>query len=183
MTYVTYLEKEKKRTYPITFRLAERLVEDLKKEAESNKVSLNTLVNQLFDRYMVWERHSAKLGLIPVSRSFVKETLQHLTDEKIKQMARHVSKDALKELVLITKGDFTLNSFISVFNEWLRASLITYRYEYDGKVHHYVIHHELGERWSLYVSELLIAICKDLVTIRLEFEVRKSSVSFSLHEA
>lgn len=174
--------KDKTRTYPITFRLPEKLVEDLRAEAENVEVSLNTLVNQVFDRYMSWERHSSKVGLIPVTRPFLREAIQNIPDEKIKQIARNASKDALKELILITKGTFNLDSFIAVFNEWLRASLITHRYEYDGDGHDYVIHHELGEKWSLYLSELLIAICKDLINVKPKIEIRKSSISFSFSQ-
>ncbi len=171
-------ENGKKRTCPITFRLPEKLIDDLKGEATGGKVSLNTLANQVFERYMAWDRHGAKIGLIPMTRPFLKETLQQLPEAKIRQIAHNASKDALKELVLIMTGDFTLESFISAFNEWLKVAWMIHRYEYDGNGHRYVIYHGLGRKWSLYLSELLFAICKDLVRIEPQIEVRKDSISF-----
>ena len=173
----------KKRTRPITFRLPEELIEEIRKEAEDVQISLNTLVNQVFNRYVRWERHGNKIGLIPMTRPFLKRAVQHLPEGKLKQIAHNSSKDALKELVYITKGSFTLDSFLSVFNEWLRASFMTHKYEYDGGGHHYIIHHDLGEKWSFYLSELLTAICKDLGNGKPETEIRRYSMSASFQQA
>jgi len=180
MTENAYEEDDKKKTYPITFRIPEKLLEDLRREAEGAEVSLNTLVKQVFDRYMAWERHSSKIGLIPMTRPFLKEVVQYLPEQKIRQIARNASKDALKELVLIARGNFSFQSFISVFNEWLKASWMTYRYEYDNMVHHYVIHHGLGTKWSLYLAELLTAICMETMKIKPEIEIRRDSITFAV---
>ena len=176
----TEIEKNRGKTYPITFRLSDELIEDLKKEAESKGISVGNLVNQVLDRYTAWERHSNKLGLIPMTRPFLKEALRNLTEEEIKQMARNGSKEALKELVLLSKGNFSIGSFISVFNEWLKVSWMAHRYEYDGKSHNYVIHHELGKKWSLYIAELLTAIFNELTNIEPKVDVRDDSVSLSV---
>ncbi|MGH9910525.1 MAG: hypothetical protein ACRD32_07790 [Nitrososphaerales archaeon] len=179
MSTATYEEADKKRTYPITFRLPESLVADLKNEADISHISLNALVKQILDRYIIWERYSNKMGLVPVTRPFLKDAIDNLSTVKIKAIAYNASKDALKELVLITKGNFSVSSLVAVFNEWLVASHMTYRYEYDGNAHHYVISHNLGEKWSLYLSELLTAVCKDLNTINPLIQIRNDSVSVS----
>lgn len=169
---------QKDKTYPVTFRLPSKLVGDLKKESENLQISLSTFARQVFDRYLTWEKPCNEVGLIPMARSFLKEVLNGLPDDKIKKIARNASKNALRELILISKGEFTLDCFIPVFNEWLRASLMAHRYEYDGMVHHYVIHHDLGGKWSLYLSELLISTMKQLVKKEPEIEVRRYSVVF-----
>jgi len=165
------------KTYPITFRLPVTLVEELKRESANSRVSLNTLVKQIFDKYILWERHSNKLGLIPSTRPFLAETLKNLSDEQIKHIAYNGSKNALKELVLLARGDLSLHSFVSVFNEWLKASWMAYRYEFDGKKHRYVIHHNLGIKWSLYLSDLLTAISVDLTCVNPHVVIRKESIS------
>jgi len=179
MAEISVLDSKKK-TYPITFRLPEKLVEDLKKEAENVQISLNTLANQVFERYICWERYSGKMGLIPMTRPFLKAVVKSLSNEEIKKIAHNASKDALKELVLITRGNFTLDDFVSVFNEWLRVSWMTHRYSYDAKGHHYIIYHDLNKKWSLYLSELMNAICNDLAGIKSTIAVRKDSISVSL---
>ncbi|MFQ5970316.1 MAG: hypothetical protein ACE5J2_07480 [Nitrososphaerales archaeon] len=179
--YKVGYEQDKKRTYPMTFRLPETMVSDLKSEADHEKVSLNTLVNQVFDKHVAWDRYSSKLGLIPMTRAFIKETIEYLPDQKIKEIANNAGKEALKELVLIASGIFTLNSFVSVFNEWLRASLMTHRYEHDASGHHhYFIHHDLGDKWSLYLSELLRAISRDLGSYSPSIRVFEGGIAFSL---
>ena len=172
-----------KRTSPITFRVPADLVRDMREEAEDSRVSLNTLTNQLLDRYVRRGRHSNKLGLIPMTRPFLKEALRNLTEEEIKQMARNGSKEALKELVLLSKGNFSIGSFISVFNEWLKVSWMAHRYEYNKNGHHYVIHHELGKKWSLYIAELLTAIFNELTNIEPIVDVRDDSVSLSVNRS
>ena len=180
MNAAAYELVDKKRTYPITFRLPESLVADLKNEADISHISLNALVKQILDRYIIWERHSNKMGLVPMTRPFLKDAIENLSPVKIKAIACNSSKDALKELVLITKGNLTVSSLVAVFNEWLVASHMTYRYEYDGKAYHYVISHNLGEKWSLYLSELLTAVCKDLNMINPLIQIRNDSVTVSL---
>lgn len=177
---LAYIETnyDKDKTYPVTFRLPSKLVGDLKKESENLQISLSTFARQVFDRYVTWEKPCNEVGLIPMARSFLKEVLRSLPDERIKKIARNASKDTLRELILISKGEFTLDCFIPVFNEWLRASLMAHRYEYDGRDHHYVIHHDLGRKWSLYLSELLNSIIKELTKKEPEIKVRKYSLIF-----
>ncbi|MFQ5941457.1 MAG: hypothetical protein ACE5KA_07160 [Nitrososphaerales archaeon] len=170
----------KDKTYPMTFRLPETLIADLKKEAEDAQVSLNTLIKQVIDRHVSWERYSEKMGLVPLTRPFLKDVLKQLSDEKIKEIANNSSKDALRELTLLAKGTYDLASFISIFNEWLRASWMTHRYESTAEGHEYVIYHNLGRKWSLYLVELLDAVISDLVHTRPVVDIRKDSISFSI---
>jgi hypothetical protein len=179
MYKITYGERDKKRTYPITFRLPEVLVDDLRKESEGMHISLNNLVNQVFERYISWDRHSYKLGLVPTTRQFIKEVLKELSDEKIRAIASNASKEALKELILLSKGKCDLDYFVSIFNEWLNVSSLVYRYEQTVSFHKYVIQHDMERKWSLYLAELLSAICRDLTGAKAQFTVSSSIVSVS----
>jgi len=82
-------------------------------------------------------------------------------------------------LVLIKEGNLTLDSFISVFNEWLRASWIVHRYKKNIEGHHYVIYHNLNKTFSIYLAELFISILDDLHNYRREITVRQDSLSIA----
>ena len=168
-----------KKTCLVTFRLPEKLVEELRDEAKNTQISLNTLANQILNRYVAWERYSSKLGLIPMPRPLVKEIFRDMPNKRIQKMASNSCKDAIKELVLIKEGNLTLDSFISVFNEWLRASWIVHRYKKNIEGHHYVIYHNLNKTFSIYLAELFISILDDLHNYRREITVRQDSLSIA----
>jgi len=169
-----------KRTCLITFRLPEELAGELREEAKNTQISLNTLASQILNRYVTWERYSDKLGLMPMPRSVMKEMFCDLSNEKIRNMASNSCSEALKELVLIKEGSLTLESFISVFNEWLKASGIVHRYKKNMNCYHYVIHHSLNKTFSVYLAELLTSILDDLHNCNKEITVRQESLSITI---
>src|SRR2546426_3301241 len=178
-TSITDSAKNKK-TCLVTFRLPEKLVEELRDEAKNTQISLNTLANQILNRYVAWERYSSKLGLIPMPRPLVKEIFRDLSNRRIQKIASNSCKDAIKELVLIKEGNLTLDSFISVFNEWLKASWLVHRYKKNIEGHHYVIHHNMNKMFSKYLAELLMSILDDLHSYNREITVRQDSLSISI---
>ena len=180
LSYTSVIDSTKNRkTCLVTFRLPEELVEDLREESKNTQISLNTLANQILNKYVAWERPSGKLGLIPMPRPLVKEIFRDMPNKRIQRVARNSCKDAIKELVLIKEGNLTLDSFILVFNEWLRASWIVHRYKKNIEGHHYVIYHNLNKTFSIYLAELFISILDDLHNYRREITVRQDSLSIA----
>ena len=180
LSYTSVIDSTKNRkTCLVTFRLPEELVEDLREESKNTQISLNTLANQILNKYVSWERPSGKLGLIPMPRPLVKEIFRDIPNKRIQKMASNSCKDAIKELVLIKEGNLTLDSFILVFNEWLRASWIVHRYKKNIEGHHYVIYHNLNKTFSIYLAELFISILDDLHNYRREITVRQDSLSIA----
>ena len=43
----------------------------MQKEADLKEISLNVLVNQLFRRYIEWDRYESKLGMMPVPKAML----------------------------------------------------------------------------------------------------------------
>jgi hypothetical protein len=184
LSEISFIDSPKnKRTCLVTFRLPEELVDDLRDEAKNTQISLNTLANQILNKHVAWERHSGKLGLIPMPRPLVKEVFRDLSNKRIQKMASNSCKEAIKELVLIKEGNFTLDSFISVFNEWLRASWLVHRYKKNIDGYHYVIYHNLSKTFSVYLAELLMSILDDLHNYRREITVRQDSLSIAISTA
>ena len=180
LSYTSVIDSTKNRkTCLVTFRLPEELVEDLREESKNTQISLNTLANQILNKYVSWERPSGKLGLIQMPRPLVKEIFRDIPNKRIQRVARNSCKDTIKELVLIKEGNLTLDSFILVFNEWLRASWIVHRYKKNIEGHHYVIYHNLNKTFSIYLAELFISILDDLHNYRREITVRQDSLSIA----
>src|ERR671930_2207525 len=103
-----YANDEKKRRIPtetITFRLPSSLIEELRKDAELEKISLNTFVTKIFTNHIQWERYERKVGLLPMTKPFIKEVLNQLTDDQIANLAQRTETQNLTDrLKFITKS-------------------------------------------------------------------------------
>jgi len=58
--------QNKPATRSITYRLPEKLINELETEASQKNTSQNVLVKQILERYVEWDRFSSKIGMIPV---------------------------------------------------------------------------------------------------------------------
>jgi regulator of PEP synthase PpsR (kinase-PPPase family) len=57
----------------MTFRLDENVITTLRAESERHHVSLNTMVNQILQRYVEWDMYESKVGLISMLKPVVAE--------------------------------------------------------------------------------------------------------------
>lgn len=51
-----------RRNITMTFRLDENVITTLRAESERHHVSLNTMVNQILQRYVEWDMYESKVG-------------------------------------------------------------------------------------------------------------------------
>lgn len=80
-------DSNKIRTETITFRLPSSLIDELRKDAELEDVSLNALVTRIFSNHVQWERYERKVGLLPMTKPFLKEVLNQMTDDQVIDLA------------------------------------------------------------------------------------------------
>ncbi|MDA4127914.1 MAG: hypothetical protein OK422_00380 [Thaumarchaeota archaeon] len=170
----------RKKTLPVTFRLPEDLVRELKEEAESADVTVGTLGREVLSRYVSWDTNTKKLRLVPTTRGFVKDVLGYLSDSALKDVASGSGKHEMLGLILMIKGNLTTDSFVSVFKEWLRSCGMTVRFERTSG-YHFVISHDMGGKWSLYMAHLATATSAELPNrLSVYYEVRDNTLSLRL---
>ncbi|MEW6603087.1 MAG: hypothetical protein AB1351_00175 [Thermoproteota archaeon] len=144
----------------ITIRIDKKLVNRLKRICEEKKMSVNTLCNQILTQYDQWHAHAAKAGMHYYSREFVRLVTDTLSREQLAALARDVAVREIKSRVLLLKGEFTLSAFLDTFVRWLSASNLQFRHEIEDHTHMFVIVHEIGEKWSIYLAEYLHSAIK-----------------------
>ena len=69
----TSADPKKTKTETIAFRLSSALIDELRRDAELEKVSLNAFVTKIFSNHIQWERYERKVGLLPMTKPFLKE--------------------------------------------------------------------------------------------------------------
>lgn len=144
--------KEKTRT--VTFRLPEKLIDELETEAMQREVSLNVLARQTLEKFIQWDKFSDKIGMIPVPKGILTSLGVDL-DSKDVNMIVDILKPIIKDNVMFMKGKYDLKRCIETLEDYMRASGMKSDHRVEGSLHHFIIQHGLGINWSLLTEQLL----------------------------
>ncbi|HSB50635.1 MAG TPA: hypothetical protein VLC72_04830 [Nitrosopumilaceae archaeon] len=155
-------QTKKEKTRSITYRLPEKIVEELETEAMNKKISQNVLVNQILEKYISWDRFSDKIGIIPVPKTILEALGVDMEGKDIDEII-NVIKPIIKDNVMFIKGDYDLKRCIETLEDYMKASGMKSDHRIEGHLHHFIIQHELGMKWSVFTEQLLKEIFHDFV--------------------
>lgn len=171
---------KKKRTSVMSFRLDEDIVDALRQEADEEEISLNVLANHIFRRYVEWERDAQKAGFIPITRQLLMALINELDDKRIEELVRKTGKDVVKEQILYMESNYDLDSFIKWLESRNRISGFAQKHVINGKIHEFIIQHDLNMKWSLYMKTLFELILDDVYKKKVDFELTPATVVFKI---
>ena len=154
-------------------------MDQLHQEAELKQVSLNTLANQIFREYVEWYASAPKAGYVTVRRSLIERILNDLTEDEILDYAKTTSKDS-RDINLLVTGEYTLRSVLRVIEHKVRISGYRYRRELKGDAQSFIIQHDLGRKWSLYLGALFKAEFEEVGLKNPEFEILDNILVFRI---
>lgn len=145
---------KKEKTRSITYRLPEKIVGELESQADEKNISQNVLVKQILEKYVSWEKFAEKIGMIPVPKNILETLGSDMKGQDIDQVVRTI-RPLIKESVLFMKGKYDLRRCIEALEDYMRASGMKSDHRVEGELHHFIIQHELGMKWSLFIERLL----------------------------
>jgi hypothetical protein len=171
-------DSKKTKTETVTFRLPSSLVDELRMDAELERVSLNNYVAKIFSNHIQWERYERKVGLLPMTEAFLREVLNQLTEEQIVNLAQRLEKQKFTNILAFMKNSHDVEDFVEVIRAWLTVSWMQQSIEVrDGK-YHFKIQHSLGTKWSLYVKTLISELSYDILGRRSDIRILGDTLSF-----
>lgn len=171
----------------VSFRFDYEVLKSLRQEAKQKDISTNTLVNQIVKEHIHWHANAPKAGFIAVRRCLIMDLLNYLSEREIISVAEHVSKTTTKDSILLIEKEYTMKSALDFIENWIKISGYTYRHEElsDGKNRHmYLIHHDMGIKWSIYLSNLYQFLFDELRKSKekIEFEKTENTLAFTVNE-
>ena len=92
-------KEEKKKSQTITVRLDPDLIKDLKNDAEMERINVNALISKVLSNHILWERYERKMGLLPMTKPFVKYSIDQMEDSEIVHLAEEVEKDTFADIL------------------------------------------------------------------------------------
>jgi hypothetical protein len=171
-------DSKKTKTETVTFRLPSSLVDELRMDAELERVSLNNYVAKIFSNHIQWERYERKVGLLPMTEAFLREVLSQLTEEQIVNLAQRLEKQKFTNILAFMKNSHDVEDFVEVIRAWLTVSWMQQSIEVrDGK-YHFKIQHSLGTKWSLYVKTLISELSYDILGKKSDIRILGDTLSF-----
>lgn len=168
---------KKPKTETITFRLSNALIDELRKEAGLEKVSLNTFVSKIFLNHVQWERYERKVGLLPMTKPFIKEVINQLTDEQITNLAQKIEKENFKNILILMRQRHNAREFVEVLRTWLTVSWMQLYLEDRNQSYLLNIQHDMGRKWSLYVKTLVTELSQDILGKKIEIKISDNIIS------
>jgi hypothetical protein len=171
-------DAKRTKTETVTFRLPSSLIDELRMDAELERVSLNNYVAKIFSNHIQWERYERKVGLLPMTEAFLREVLSQLTDEQIVNLAQRLEKQKFTNILAFMKNSHDVEDFVEVMRAWLTVSWMQQSIEVrDGK-YYFKIQHSLGTKWSLYVKTLISELSYDILGRKSDIRILGDTLSF-----
>lgn len=165
----------------VTFRISSDVVTRLRKEANDEDINLNTLVNQILRNHIEWHSAASKAGFISVRRGFVKPLMDKLSEEEVRMLAAEIATTSNRDLLLILRNKVSIESASDYIESWLRTSGFAYRRESKTTGNYsFVIQHDMGRKWSLYLGELYKHLFEECNAIRFFYDARDNLLSFTV---
>lgn len=133
----------------------------LREEAQSKKITVNTLANQIFGDYVEWQRYMERFGTIVLSREAFKIILDALDEKSLLNLATDIGEKAPKEFIVFKwKGLATDNviKFIKMYFDHCGYGAHD-QTKTGGKVT-FSVHHDLGKKGSLFLKTFLETLIK-----------------------
>ncbi len=162
----------------ITFRFDSTILNKLHHEAEQKDISVNTLVSHIIRRHIDWHSNAAKAGFVTVRRGLLSNLINRLPEKEISSIAEYIAKNETKDFVLLLRNEYKIESALDVIETWIKMSGYPYRHEVNYTRHSYVIQHDIGKNWSLYMSELYRFLFEEFGLKKVEFDLNDNSLDF-----
>ena len=145
-----------KKTSSVTFRIDEKYDKALRKLAEEKRVSLNTLVNQIFGNFVEFDLYTQKFGTMKMSTDTFRRTLSVIPEKDLALVASNCGSEEAKEFILFKWKELNLKNvldFIRMYFDYCgygRCDIETTESKYRISVHH-----DLGAKGSIYLKHFL----------------------------
>jgi hypothetical protein len=145
------LKSNEHSTVTFSSRLQADVFSVLEKEALTNNISMNSLINNILGRYASLERHAKDIELISLTKRAVRQIFSEMDDKSIEHLASEVGGVVHKELVFLKFNELTFDNLmhVLVINATRYGSV---KYSFEKSKHNICIHHGVCTEFSKFLA-------------------------------
>lgn len=166
----------------ISVSVSEEVLENLKSAAKRENMTVNRFINKTLESYAIWDLHNSEF--IPIRKALLATFLDRFTPEEIDLLAENMAHKRNKDTVLRVTSQFNVINALKTFEAWIRMTGFPYSYDIKGSVHMFIVLHDLGNKWSLYLAKLLSTTLNQVEVIpKIECTGKIFSITVDLGQA
>ena len=99
-----------------------------------------------------------------------------------RKLVEHSEKDA-ESILCMLRNEFNVDDFLDTIEYWVKDSDFSIRHDVENDIHKYVIQHDLGKNWSLYMSEFISQTIEKMTQGKVESRITDNTVAFSVEKS
>jgi hypothetical protein len=164
----------------VTLRFDADMLDDLRKESEYKRISLNTLASQIFRTHTEYGSMSARAGMVSFHKSLLIRLMDKLSEDDITKLSEYIAKSELRDTILLMKKRYDASAFVDYIEGWARVSGFEYRHDVSDRTHSFVIQHDMGKRWSVYIANVFKYGFSDVGAKWADFQTTDNTVTFNV---
>ena len=164
----------------VTLRFDADMLDELRREADYKRVSLNTLATQIFRTHNDYGSMSARGGMVSFHKSLLIRMMDRMSEDEIIKLSEYIAKNEMKDTVLLMKKRYDASSFVDFVESWARVCGFEYRHDISDRTHNFVIQHDMGRRWSIYIANVFKNAFSDVGAKWADFESTDNTVRFNV---
>lgn len=151
-----------------TIRIDKDLDEVLQKIAKDERVTVNSIVTKSLRKYVDWDRHAEKFGMLMVRPALLNDLMERQSLEEARELGRLAAKNSMRPAVEYIFVDFSLANVIEFLR---RFSKYSGRYSFeesaDGRKHVILLRHSSGPKWSAYYEGMMRGILEQELGVKI----------------
>jgi len=122
--------------------------------------------------------------MISMPKSLLIRLMEKLGEQEVIQLSEHIARNELKDTILLMKSNYAPGSVMDFIESWARVGGLPYRHHVEErdngrskKKHSFMMQHDMGDRWSLYLVELF-RFAFEQTGVRIDFQHTANTISF-----
>ena len=172
-----------KNTETASFRLDSDSLEKLRKESEDNDLSLNQLLNQVIGNHVNFRSVTKSAGFMTIPKPVLKRIIGKFSEDEAREIGReHAEKDA-ESILCMLRNEFNVDDFLDTVEYWVKDSDFPIRHDVKNDIHKYVIQHELGKNWSIYMAAFIIQTIEKMTQRKVESRITDNTLAFTVDKS
>ncbi|MGI0010965.1 MAG: hypothetical protein ACREAE_06170 [Nitrosopumilaceae archaeon] len=133
----------------------------LSEDSLNKGISLNSLVNSIFKRYLAWEKYADEIGFIPLSKQAVRLIFSNLDQKTTNKIATDIGRTIPRELTFLMFNRLDFSSIMSMIEiSCTRFGIL--KHDITDSRHNLTLYHGVSKEFSQYVAWVFESMAEDL---------------------